>query len=1206
MNQSVAIIGASFDLPQIKSWLDLKNSLSDKSSFIGEMPANRLKDLEEAFGFTDMAKAGYISQVDQFDNEYFGFTKRESLKLSPEQRIFLSHGVRALYNAGYSKKKIEGTGTGVFYVTSPSAYYNLAEVSDITFSDFDFIEGIEGTRLAQYLDLRGPVVAIDTTCSSSLVAINAARQSLNSHECDVALVGGVNILTLTKRDAEGNVVHSPSEYCKPFDDGADGMMNGEGVIFFVLKRYEQALIDGDPILAEIKGVGINHGGRRISSLTAPDAEAQKDVLVKAWKNAGVSLGDVKYIEAHGTGTILGDPIEMEGLKRAISEANHSGEVIDIAISSVKGQIGHLDKLSGLVGLLRVVAALNFRKVPVQANFSKLNEHINLSNTGLYISEQSKDWNSDNSERVSGVSSFGMTGTNVHLVVAQKESEISQSQNNEFHYFQISHTDKEGLEGFIEQLCQSINQIDSLEGINAIGTKLNRVFQLDNHNQSFIYNSKASLLDALRKPQPLSATKEFLLLDLDIVNYAKETVQKIFLENTLIKEKWDEFVHVSLDELPDSYRLNILFQYTVYKYLFDLLGSQLTFITTKEDSVCNLLIKSKVTVDEVINQPLDSFSGNKSFDEKAFKDFLMKKYASQSFVIIDFSNEDKSRFKELSLALTVIDGRMKNTDRFNLYSDVLSLGTNPLITNLNPLFLYDVELQYLRPKRFWPTITKSIQPDGQESETSAESIEHISYSKDEIKAEVKYIWETILEIEGIAEDEDFFDLGGTSLEALDIVEHLEKKISGLKLPLEALYEYNTIPKLVDSILSRLDQSQGQNQTAPPSPQVPTELSAESREQDYQELIARIEQSKFGKHQPENILITGATGFLGGEVLKYLSSHTSAKIYCLVRTQDGMSAEERFQSVFGNTFKEEQRASIQILEGDLLKMDLGIRSSPSDFQIDTVFHVAGSPSFTSREKAHEHINYVGTKHIVDWSNQYDISNLIYISTVGVTGQSMPDHVKNFYETDLDIGQTSDTLIHASSKIMAETYINEHFGNARKIFRIPNIGGRYADGVFTSNLKKNLMWLRLDALAQLGYYCDEILDHYSGISFFPVDLLAQIICEASLIDDTALNTYHLSQINGFSIGELVEAFKIIDLNSEQVSYEVFEKKISATALSMHDVGKSVVAYDFRDEATSAVLSKNHLFELMNFDRKEYLEKLIQQNIEFLPSAQKVSRIS
>jgi len=197
MNNSIAIIGASFDLPSIKNWVDLRNSLFSTRSFIGEMPENRLKDIRKGYPDAQMAKGGYLAEIDLFDNEYFGLTERESLKIFPEHRLFLTNAMRAFYHAGYSESNLRESNTGIFYTASKSAYVRYAKVSNVSFNDFDLIEGVEATRLAKYLDIRGPVISVNTACSSSLVAINAAAQSLNNHECEMAIVGGVKTLTLS-------------------------------------------------------------------------------------------------------------------------------------------------------------------------------------------------------------------------------------------------------------------------------------------------------------------------------------------------------------------------------------------------------------------------------------------------------------------------------------------------------------------------------------------------------------------------------------------------------------------------------------------------------------------------------------------------------------------------------------------------------------------------------------------------------------------------------------------------------------------------------------------------------------------------------------------------------------------------------------------------------------------------------------------------
>ncbi len=1272
MKNTLAVIGVSFDLPNIKNWEDLKSALGSQSSFVGEMPENRLKDIHDAFGNMEMARVGYLDRIDQFDNEYFNFTEREGLRTFPEHRLFLTNAIKAFYHAGYNESSLKGSKTGVFYTAAKTMYHNYAEVSDLTFNNFDFVKGIEATKLAKFLDLRGPVLSVTASCSSSLVALNVARHSLLDGECDMAIVGGVKTLALTKDAAINNVVHSKSGHCRPFDQEADGMINGEGAIFFVLKKYENAIKDGDTILAEIKGVGINHGGSQISSLTAPSSNSQKEVILQAWENAEIKADKIRFIEAHGTGTILGDPIEVEGIKQAIVTSNPFDENYPCALSSFKGQVGHLDYLSGLAGLLRLVAALNFKVIPVQSNFKKLNEHFDFENSGLYIPEVLESWESEDGERIGAVSSFGMTGTNVHIVVSQKDEYSKEFVNDKtISYLQIGHKSKAKLDNYKKYLIEKIEQLPSKNAVNNLCLKLNKIFQVDKENQCFTYSSKETLISALKKQISPKKQKAVLLLDLEVCDYSKEFIQSVFSENLLIENCWNKQVGLKIEDIKSQSALSVLFQFTIYQYLFENLKGIIKFITPKEDTILNKLIKSKISVKEVEKELIKS-KKDLVFDESNFKKYIKSNLNTQDVLILDFSKKDKKRFDDLKMNVKVIDGVLSETNLYDLYSLILEAGKKPLESVINPV-CYDVDLPYFSPKRFWPSVTKS----------KVEKTNGAVLNKEKIKEIVYAAWATILETNDIEENEDFFEIGGSSLCAMDVVSEIEKNIAGIKIPFEDIYDFNTILKLTNLIFSQLNDKVISSDELPKEEyfddkqieeilrsiwsslleiedfdnsecffelggsslmsldmiddierkfknikldyediysfstisklvqkissllrediteevNLSSEIDFEKRTSEYQTLIHELEEETYRKEIPKNILITGATGLLGGAILDYLINNTTAHLFCLIRNKDSHSAKERFQSIFGNRWERKGFSRIHILEGNLIEPNLGLSKIEERLpSIDMIFHSGGSPQFVSQKNLAEHINFLGTKNVVDWANKKGIKNLNLVSTVGVVGKIMPPQVQNFYETDLNLGQESENLVHGASKLKAEKYIEDHYPYQYKIFRISNIGGRFEDGEFPTNLNKNLMWLRLKSLAQLEYYSEELLGQKSGVSFFPVDILAKYIAEISFVTIEKLNVFHLKKGISFSNGDILMALQNGGWPKEQLSKNDFEKYLNDNNYKMNylKVASKSINFSFRQEATEVVISKLKLNALLEIDTQAYLERLINTNLK------------
>jgi 3-oxoacyl-(acyl-carrier-protein) synthase/thioester reductase-like protein/acyl carrier protein len=1187
MQGSIAIIGVSFEFPRIKTWKDLAESLTDSKTYIDNLSSNRLEDIYNKFGNLEMSKAGYLSNIDQFDNKYFGITEREALKMFPEHRFFLLHALRAFYDAGYTEEDLKGSNTGIFYTASKSAYSNYSELS---FNEFDRLIGIEGTRLANFLDLRGPVISIDTTCSSSLVAVNNAILSLNFNECDKALVGGVKFTAITKEAAEGSTVISKKQHCKPFDEDADGLMNGEGAICIVLKRLKDAEKDKDPIYGIIKGSGINHGGARISSLTAPSSDAQKDVILKAWRNAQISSNQIKFIEAHGTGTILGDPIEFSGIKAAFLEDDQSNALC--SISSFKGQIGHLDYLSGLAGLIRLIAALNNMILPVQANFKKLNKHLNTENSPVKIQESIDVWESINGERIGGVSSFGLTGTNVHLVVSQKEIKKTIS-DKEFFFLQISEDNNERFDSLKNHIFKKVENLN-LDQISQFCHKANRLFQLKNKNQGYVFSSVDTLKNDLKADQKINHKNSvFYILDLDILEYSRDAITTIIDENELISLQWDKNISYSIDSIENKKVLNVLFQFILYKYLISNLNKKIKFITKKGEGIIEQLINKEITPHQLINNP-ERFSINDNvFDEEAFKKYLEASSSSDKVVIVDFSNKNPDRFDGLKLDLLIINGTLTDLNRFKLYSEILLAGVCSLKSKINPLF-NDSELPYFELKRFWPETKQLVQ----EIAISNIITDVTKYELLQINNIVKNVWCELLETKEIEVGDNFFDLGGTSLTALDMMSEVESKINGIKISYEEMYSHTTIQALSQFIF---DQLNAKDLIKTVSKVAVNATNYEVRKNDYELLIKNIEIEEYSKIIPRKILVTGATGLVGSFLVEYLIKNIDVQIVCLVRGDDVNSEQDKFWSMFNQNFKIQYSSRVQIVKGDLSLVNFGVEQNDLLANVDTIFHVAGSPSFVSKHKPEDHINFIGTKNCIDWANSNSIKNFNFISTIGIVGEVMPKEIKFFYETDLNVGQETSGLIHASSKLLAEEYVKDNFKNNAKVFRIPNVGGRYEDGFISSDLNKNLMNLKLKYFYEMGYYSNEIMNWYPGIIFTPVDHLAGLIAEIALTDINSLKTYHLNVEKGFSFGEIISSFLKNDIYLKEIEHLEFLQKLEQikknsmnVGLNLYRIGQNKSGdennFNFQNEATMKIITKLNIPFVNSYNRFHYLDNIVR----------------
>ena len=368
---------------------------------------------------------GFVDGVDLFDPQFFGITPRETQKMDPQQRFLLEVSWSALESAGIAADKLAGSSTGVFIGISSSDYSQLRLHYDIpidAYAGTGNAHSIAANRLSYFLDLRGPSLTVDTACSSSLVAVHLACQSLKQGECDRAIVGGVNLMLspeLTQTFSLAGMMAKDGR-CKTFDADADGYVRGEGCGVVILKRLDKAIAARDNILAVIKGSAINQDGRS-NGLTAPNGLSQQAVIRQALANAQVNPDQISYIEAHGTGTSLGDPIEVNSLKTVLMQGREKGK--SCYLGSVKTNIGHLEAAAGIAGLIKTVLCLQHQAIPPNLHFQKLNPHIDLEDTSIAIPTQLQPWQESEKPRLAGVSSFGFGGTNAHVVLSGNDHDI---------------------------------------------------------------------------------------------------------------------------------------------------------------------------------------------------------------------------------------------------------------------------------------------------------------------------------------------------------------------------------------------------------------------------------------------------------------------------------------------------------------------------------------------------------------------------------------------------------------------------------------------------------------------------------------------------------------------------------------------------------------------------------------------------------------
>lgn len=422
--EQIAIIGIGCRFPGAESPDEFWRLLQDGTDAVTEVPQSRW-DVDAFYdpqpgkpGKMNTRWGGFLPQVDEFDPHFFGIAPREAVYMDPQQRLLLEVAWESLEHAGQVPEQLARSQTGVFIGISSNDYQQVLKGGGSA-TDINAYLGtgnafsIAANRLSYFFDFRGPSLAVDTACSSSLVAVHLACQSLRSGESDLALAGGVNLLLCPEVTLIFSQAHmmAPDGRCKTFDARANGYVRAEGCGVVVLKRLGDAVRDGDRIFSTIRGSAINQDGRS-NGITAPNGPAQETVIRRALANAKANPSKIGYVELHGTGTSLGDPIEAEALGNVLAQ----GRNLDhrCAVGSVKTNIGHLEAAAGIAGLIKVALSLHHQQIPASLHFQKPNPYIPLEKLPLTVQTSLTPW--PDTSKLAGLSSFGFGGTNAHVIL----------------------------------------------------------------------------------------------------------------------------------------------------------------------------------------------------------------------------------------------------------------------------------------------------------------------------------------------------------------------------------------------------------------------------------------------------------------------------------------------------------------------------------------------------------------------------------------------------------------------------------------------------------------------------------------------------------------------------------------------------------------------------------------------------------------------
>lgn len=649
----IAVIGMSGRFPEANSVEEFHMNLKHGRDSIREVSQKRVQDtgIPADRKYQDHA---YLEDIDKFDYEFFGIALGEAQYIDPHQRILLEEVYHTIENAGYSTDALDGSKTCVYIGDTQQSYYELAEELNPTMLTGN-LDATTAGRISRFFNFLGNAAMIDTACSSSLVALHLACNDLKLGDAEYAVVCGANIILMyhEKNQIDETGIASQDGRAKAFAASANGTGAGEAVCCVLLKPLEKALQDGDRVHAIIKGTAINQDAKRASSLTAPSSTAQAEVITNAWRKSNIDPSMISYIEAHGTGTPLGDPIEFDGITKAFSDYTQRKQFC--AISALKTNIGHTDTAAGLCGLIKVILSLKNKELFPSLHFDEPNPFIDFVESPLYVNTELRRWDVlEGDKRLAGLSSFGISGTNCHVIVEEApdsvEINVSDHSHPE-HLFTFSGKSQQSLFNNIRAVYKTISS-GAMNNLRDISYTLNIGRKHHPFRYAVTAESIAGLNAALattiyREDEQLEQKdREFWILFSDL-----QPIDADFVENCLqqfrgFNELYQDIITSIEDSQPNT--LSLIFQVALIRFLEKLGVSSLKVIGDGKGKLVVDVLKNKLTIAEAVQKLSAAERQTEDLTAKLEK-FVASKLKGNNVYLIDIGNEGQlsMQLKELT-------------------------------------------------------------------------------------------------------------------------------------------------------------------------------------------------------------------------------------------------------------------------------------------------------------------------------------------------------------------------------------------------------------------------------------------------------------------------------------------------------------------------------------------------------------------------------
>ncbi len=781
--EDIAITGMSGVLPGADNLELFRENLKSGKDCIGKVPLNRLElcnlDRDKSY-----LECGYLNHIEYFDYEFFGISRGEAISMDPQKRIVLTEIYKAIANAGYSYESMRGTKTAVILSCGNSGYGTLRD-TDARVSFLGNLEGMVAGNIAHFLDLRGKAMMVDVTCASSLLAIYEAAVELIRGDADMALAGGVSAYAKPQStegmDYSSSGVLSRNMRSRSFDEKADGTGVGEGAAVVLLKRLKDAVRDKDHIYGVIKGGAANHTGKRGNSIVAPSATAQTEVIKRAWEVAGVDASKIEMIEAHGTGTKIGDPIEIDGLNQAFADAGAEGS--DCYITAVKSSIGHLGMAAGAASFVKAALALKYREIYPLVNFTNPNPLIDWKNSPVVPCRETESFKED--KPVAVVTGLGLSGTNVHLVLEAYEEPVDNgTENGKSEYIcTLSGRDEELFNEYRDSLVKYLNNREDLKPASFSRT----ITEGRDHyscRSSFLFSNRDELIRKLGEAELYRTTKpeKVVLLssgDIDTVLNKREFF-------SLTEENHSSDTQSDIEKYLGFYES--------FTSVMDKMGITFNEVAGFRggNSVVEVVINKRS-----ISSAAEMFETYKqrSFNREGFAEYARANGENTLFITLEPESEMVEILREERVGENLIYGKSENSLLSQLYIRGFDI-------NWQNYHWERVEKTDLPPVPFKKSFCWFDKESIISEKPSESGREGKSFKKQSIEETLTAIWRECLQDNSIGIDDDFFDLGGNSIVSLKMVQ-MTHEAYGEVIDLDDFYDYATIREMGAFIREKLD-------------------------------------------------------------------------------------------------------------------------------------------------------------------------------------------------------------------------------------------------------------------------------------------------------------------------------------------------------------------------------------------------------------------